>query len=133
MFDAAGGVTISVTKRVFPTKFEPTPAGKQPLAVVRPASPFGRHCCPGISKPVPADGNSSWSGSGSILPSTSFSKLTHTSDDISELRDRGLQGSAVSIDAIVTCAASRPRLSTNCLILVNSSSVKLIVSGAGLQ
>ena len=60
-------------------------------------------------------------------PSSPFSNLTHTSDDISELHDRGLQGSAVSIDATVTCAALRPRLSTNYFIPANSSSVKLIV------
>ena len=59
MFDAAGGVVISVRERVFPLKFEPTPAGKQPSVVVRPVSPFGGHCCPGVSKPVPADGHSS--------------------------------------------------------------------------
>ena len=59
VFDTAGGLVISVRERVFPPLFEPTPAGKQPSAVVRPVSPFGGHCCPGVSKPVPADGDSS--------------------------------------------------------------------------
>ena len=69
MFDAVDGVVISLSARlptavsasgkVFPSKFEPMPTGKQPVAVVHPVSQFGRHCCPGVSKPVPADGGSS--------------------------------------------------------------------------
>ena len=69
MLDAVDGVVISLSarvptvisarKKVFPPKFEPTPMGKQPTAVVRPVSHFGGHCCLGVSKPVPADGYSS--------------------------------------------------------------------------
>ena len=60
MFDAAGGVVlvllgrvptaISAGKKVFPPEFKPMPTSKQPSAVVRPVSPFGEHCCPGVSK-----------------------------------------------------------------------------------
>ena len=50
MFDAAGAVVILLSTRVpphfvgkeeSPPRFEPTPAGKQPAAVVRPVSQFG--------------------------------------------------------------------------------------------
>ena len=72
VFDAADGVAISAGKKVFPPKFEPTPTSKQSSAVGCPVSPFGGHCCPGISRPVPADGGSSSVGSGFILPSSFF-------------------------------------------------------------
>ena len=54
-------ISISSSSRgkTFPPKFELTPARKQPSTVVRHISQFGRHCCPGVSKPVPADGDSS--------------------------------------------------------------------------
>ena len=47
---------------------------------------FGGHFCPGVSRPVPADGGSRSFSSGSILPSL-LSKLTHTSGGISGLSD----------------------------------------------
>ena len=69
MFDAADAVVvllsgrvptaISAGKKTFPPEFEPTPTSKQPSAVVYPVSPLGGHCCPGVSRPVPADGDSS--------------------------------------------------------------------------
>ena len=97
---------------------EPTPAVKKPLAVVRPVSQIGRHCCLGVSKPVPADGNSSSSCSGSTLPSL-LSKLKHTSGGISGSSEQGIQCCAVLTGVTVTCAASRPRLSTYRLIAAN--------------
>ena len=68
--------TLSVGERILPPWFESTPAVKKPLAVVRPCShvpSFGGYCCPGVLGPVPADGDSSSSSSGPILPSL-FSK-----------------------------------------------------------
>ena len=65
MFGAVGAVVILLSGRVpttvlaFPPEFEPTPTSKQPSAVVRPVSPFEGHYCPGVSRPVPADGDSS--------------------------------------------------------------------------
>ena len=67
---------------VLPPWLESTPAVKKPLAVVRHCShvpSFGGPCCPGVLRPVPADGDSSSSSSGSILPSL-FSKLTYALD-----------------------------------------------------
>ena len=67
--------------------FEPTPAVKKTSAVVRPVShvpSFGGHYCPGISRPVPADGDLSSFSSGSISPSL-LSNLIHTSGGISGL------------------------------------------------
>ena len=46
-------------EKVLPPKFELTPTSKQSSTVVRPISQFGRHCCPGVSKHVPVDGDSS--------------------------------------------------------------------------
>ena len=63
--------TLSVGEGILPPWFESTAAVKKPAAVVRPVShvpSFGGHCCPGVSRPVPADGDSSSSSSGSILP-----------------------------------------------------------------
>ena len=72
----------SVGDEIFPPWLEPTSAVKMPEAVVRPWShvpSFGGHCCPGVSRPVPADGGSSSFSSGPILPSL-FIKLTAFSD-----------------------------------------------------
>ena len=68
VFDAAVAVVISLSARVpmrsarvpthsvgeevSPPQFEPTPKSKWPSAVVCPVSPFGGHCCPGVSRPV---------------------------------------------------------------------------------
>ncbi|CAN0377460.1 unnamed protein product [Ascophyllum nodosum] len=114
---------------MFPPKFEPTPTSKQPSAVVRPVSPFGGHCCSGVSKPVLADGGSSWSRSGSIVPSSFFSisTRTHSSNDGPGVGERGLRYCAVSIGETVPCAASRSRFSMNRLSLAESSSEKLTV------
>ena len=52
----------SVGDEIFFPWLEPTPAVKMPEAVVRPWShvpSFGGHCWPGVSRPVPADGDSS--------------------------------------------------------------------------
>ena len=92
--------------------------------MVRPFShvpSFGRHCCPGVSSPVPTDGGSSSPHSGPILPSL-FSKLTHTSDDGSGVCRLGLQCCTVSTGVTVICAASRPCFSTYSLITASSSS-----------
>ena len=50
---------LSAREKLFPPKLELTLTGKQPAAVVRPVSQLGRHYCPGVSKPVLADGGSS--------------------------------------------------------------------------
>ena len=122
--------------KVFPPKFEPTPTSKQPSAVARPVSPFRGHCCPGISRPVPADGDSSSVGTGFILPSSFFSvpsffffmsTRTHASSHISGVGERGLRYCAVSAGATVACAASGPHLSTNRLSMANSVSVRSAV------
>ena len=84
---------------------------------------FGEHCCPGVSIPVPADGGSSLSRSGSILPSLIFFIHTRTPDDGSGVCGRGFQYCTVSTGATVTCAASRPRLSTIRLIMAKTSSL----------
>ena len=68
--------------------------------MIRPVPQFGWHCSPGVSKPVPADSDSSWSNSGSILALSFFSIQTRALNDSSELCGRGLWGCcAVSIDA----------------------------------
>ena len=62
--------THSVGEAILPPWFEPTPV-VMPSAVVHPVShipSFGEHCCPGVSRPVPADDDSSSPRSGSILP-----------------------------------------------------------------
>ena len=94
--------------KMSPPKIELTPTSKQPSTVVRPISQFGRHCCPGFSNPVPADDDSSWPGSGSILPWVFPCIQTCTSNHISERLDRRLQGWAVLIGATTTYAAARP-------------------------
>ena len=85
MFDAADAVVILVPARApvhsvvgevrFP-RFEPTPAVKKPSAMSRPVSQIRGHYCPGVSKSVPADGDSSSSCSGSTIPSF-FSSHKH--------------------------------------------------------
>ena len=105
--------------------FEPRPAVKKPSAVVRPVShvpSFGGHCCPGVSRPVPADGVSSSPRSGFILPSL-FSTFKHTSCDGSGVCGLGLQYCTVSTGVTVTCgcAASRLRFSTSRLSMANFS------------
>ena len=98
--------------------------------MVRPFShvpSFGGHCCPGVSKPVPADGGSSSSRSGSILPSL-FSKIAHTSSGTSGLGERGIQSYTVLTGVTVICAASRLRFSTSRLSIANSSSVMFAVN-----
>ena len=76
--------TLSViVKKKFPPGFESTAVVKKQAAVVRPVShvpSFGGHYCPGVSRPVPADGDSSSSSSGPILPSA-FSNSTYTLGD----------------------------------------------------
>ena len=116
-----------VGEKMSPPWFGPTPAVKKPSAVVRPVShvpSFGGHCCPGVPRPVPADGDSSSPRSGSILPSL-FSKLKHTSSEGSGVCGLGLQYCTVSTDVTVTCAASRPRFSTSRLSMASSSSLTL--------
>ena len=94
--------------------------------MVRPVvhvSSFAGHFCPGVSRPVPADGDSSSVGSGFILPSSSFSSnLTHTSGGISGVSERGIQCCTVLTRVTVICAASRLRLSTCRLTVASSSS-----------
>ena len=116
--------TLSVGEGTLPPGLESTPAVKKPLAVVRPCShipSFGGHSCPGVLRPVPADGDLSSSSSGSILPSL-FSILTHTSGDGSGAGGQGLECCTVStcVTVTCTCGASRLRLSTYSLILANS-------------
>ena len=116
-----------VGEEMSPSWFEPTPAVKKPSAVVRPVShvpSFWGHCCPGVSRSVPADGGSSSPRSGSILPSL-FSSSKHTSGGISGLSGQGLQCCTVSTGVTVTCASSRPRFSTSRLSMSNSSSLTL--------
>ena len=105
-------VDRSVGDEIFPPWLEPTPAVKMPEAVVRPWShiaSFGGHSCPGVSRPVPADGDSGSSSSGPILPSV-FSNLTYTLDVISGLGEQGLQCCTVSTGVTVTCAYASSRL-----------------------
>ena len=119
--------TCSMGEEMFPLWFEPTPAVKKPSAVVRPVShvpSFGGHCCPGVSRPVPADDDSNSFSSGSILPSL-FSNSKHTSGDGSGVCGLGLQYSKVATGVIVTCAASRPHFSTSRFSTANSSSLTL--------
>ena len=75
---------------MFSPKSELPSTSGQPSTVVHSISQFERHCCPGASKPVPADDGSSSPSSGSILPSVFFSIQTRTSNEISQQRDRGL-------------------------------------------
>ena len=122
--------TRSVVGEVCFSRFGATPAVKKPSAVVRPVyhvPSFGGHYCPGISRPVPADGDSSSPRSGSILPSL-FSKLTHTSGDGSGVCGLGLQYFTVSTGVTVTCAASRPRFFSSRFSMASSSSLTLTCS-----
>ena len=48
-------MSSSSREKMFPLKFELTPTSKQSSTVVRPISQFGRHCYPGVSKPVTVD------------------------------------------------------------------------------
>ena len=107
----------------------PTPAVKKPSVVGRPWSHvplFGGHCCPGVSRPVPADDDLSSPRSGSILPS-SLSNLTHTLGEGSGVCVQGLQCCTVSTGVTVTCACavSRLRFSTSRFSAANSSSPTL--------
>ena len=116
----------SVGDEIFPTWYEPTPAVKMPEVVVHPWShvpSFGGHCCPGVSRPVPADGDSSSSSSGPILPSV-FSNLTYALDEGSGSSRQGPQCCTVSTGVTVTraWAASRLRFYTYRLITTSSSS-----------
>ena len=113
-----------VGEEMFPPWFDPMPTRKGQSAMVRPFShvpSFGGHCCPGVSRPIPVDGGSSSSRSGSILPSL-VSKLTHTSGDGSGVCGLGLQYCTVSTGVTVICAASRVRFSPYRLITASSSS-----------
>ena len=119
-------LTRSVGDEIFPPWHEPTPAVKMPETVVRPVShipSFGGHCCPGVSRPVPADGDSSSSSSGPILSSV-FSNLTYTLDEGLGSSGQGLECCTVSTGVTVACAcaASRLRFSTYRLITASSSS-----------
>ena len=117
----------SVGDENFPPWLDSTSAVKMPEAVARPASYislFGGHCCPGVSRPVPADGDSRSPRSGSTLASL-FSNLTHTLDEGSGSSGQGLkQCCTVSTGVTVTFAfaASRVRFSTYRLITASSSS-----------
>ena len=86
--------TLSVVgDEIFFLWLEPTPAVKMPEAMVRVVShipSFGGHCCPGVSRPVPADGDSSSFSSGPILPSL-LSNLTYTLDEGSGSSGQGLE------------------------------------------
>ena len=71
-----------VLDEIFPFLLESTPMVKMPKAVIRPCSQipwFRGQCCPGVSRPVPADYDLSFSNSGSISLSL-FSKLKYTTD-----------------------------------------------------
>ena len=122
--------TLSIVgDEIFPFLLESTPAVKKPLAVIRPVShtpSFGGHCCPGVSRPVPADDDSSFSNSGPIS-SSSFSKLKCIPDGGSEVCEMGLQCYMVStgVTVICACASSQLRLSTYRLIPGSSSSGSL--------
>ena len=135
LFSLARVSTLSVVvEKTSPPWFESTPAAKMPEAVVRPVShipSFGGHCCPGVSRPVPADGDSSSSSSGPILPSV-FPNLTYTLDEGSGSSGQGLQHCTVSIGVTIpcACAASRFRFSTYRLITASSSSVSFPLSPA---
>ena len=117
--------TLSVVgDKIFVLWHEPTPAVKMPEVVVHPWShvpSFGGHCCPGVSRPVLADGDSSSSSSGPIFPSV-FSNLTYTLDDGLGFSGQGLQQCCtVSIGVTLSaCASSRLRFSTYYLVLANS-------------
>ena len=117
--------TLSVGERILHPWFESTAAVKTPLAVVRRCShipSYGGHCCPGVSRLVPADDD--LSSSSSIL--SSFSKLKYTTDGGSGVCEMGLQCCTVpSHVTAVTCAASRSRFSTSRLRTAYSSSLNL--------
>ena len=61
------------------------------------------------------------------MPLMCSSIQTRTSHDISEQRDRGLEGWSVPIGATIACASIRPLLPMIRLNLANSLSVKLAV------
>ncbi|CAN0478136.1 unnamed protein product, partial [Ascophyllum nodosum] len=65
---------------------------------------FGGHCCPGVSRSVPADDDLSLSRYVFIQPSSFSSIFTCTSDGISGLSGRGRQCFAVLTGVTVTCA-----------------------------
>ena len=74
-----------------PSWFDPMSTNRLPSAMVRLFShvpSFGGHCCPGVPRPVPADGGSSLPLSESILPSL-FSNLTFTSCKVREFAGWG--------------------------------------------
>ena len=120
---------VPLVKRCFPLGSIPCQRAnsRRRWSVLSPMSPrsgdpsFGGHCCPGVSKLIPADGDSSSSRSGSTLPSL-LSKLTHTFGGISGLGERRMQYCTVLTGVTVTCAASRLRLSTYRLMAASSSS-----------
>ena len=120
-------LTRSVGDEISSPWLWPAPAVKMPEAVVLPVShipSFGRHCCPGGLRPVPADGDSSSSSSGPISSSV-FSDLKYTPDGMSGLGEQGLQCCMVSTGLTVTCAwaaSSRLRFSTYFLVTASSSS-----------
>ena len=92
--------------------------------MVRPFShvpSFGGHCCPGVLRPVPADGGSSSPRSGSVLRSL-FSNLTHTSGEGSGVHGLGLQYCTVSTGVIATCACAALRLRSSTYRLITASS-----------
>ena len=68
-FSVCVPIMSSVRGKVFPAKFELTMTSEQPSTVVRSISQFERHCCPSVSKPVPADDDSCCPSSGYILAS----------------------------------------------------------------
>ena len=120
----------SASDEIFSPQLGPAPAVKMPEVVVFPVSHIpsvGGHCCPGVTRPVPADDDLSSSSSRPILPSL-FSNLTYACDGGSGVCEMGLQYCTVSTRVTVICAASRTRFSTSRLRLANSSSLNLSCS-----
>ena len=117
-------ITSSLRKKVVSPKGELPSTSKQPSTVVRSISQFERHC-PGASRLMPADDDSSSPSSGSILPSIHSSIQTRTSYDIPEQRDRRLESWAVPIGATIVYPAARPLFSMMRLSMASCSSVKL--------
>ena len=90
--------TCSVGEEMSANVVDPMPTSKKPSAMVCPfshVSSFGGHCCPGVSRPVPADSDWRSFSSRSILPSLFFN-LTHTSGEGSGVWGLGLQYCTVS-------------------------------------
>ena len=137
MFDAVNGVVISLSARIptaifarekgFPQNSNPRPraSSRRQWFVLSPSS--GDTAVQVFQNPyqpmlIRAD----------LAPGPScprrFCPYKHVHRTMLRLRDRGLQVWAVSTGATVTCATSRPRLSTIRLSMTTSKPVKLAVS-----